>query len=188
MKVWLVNCVFRSTLELVLNADHYQQLPDAKKIARVCPTFKQACLDCGISSGWSSAWTIQALSNVLLAEIVAVYPPMNGTKDIAYKTLNTLYQPTNGAPLVIQEVITVMWTRLNNKRGSIWVPNHFVPLIHRHRRSNWQMSPETVMLSFSDSVDDERSVDRVIDSCDIGMVSFCDGGSMQTKRNHKPER
>lgn len=120
----------RSALELLTHYDHYKNLPTASDIEQVCPQLDDACLDCVSPCGFSSAYTIQAVANVLNKPINVLYPPMNGVQACVYRILNTTYQPTHTVcTLTTSEPLNVMWSRVGGPPSRTWTPNHFVPLL-----------------------------------------------------------
>ncbi|CAG2190305.1 unnamed protein product [Mytilus edulis] len=73
-------------------------------------------------------FTLHALSNVTGNNIRVVYPPVNGTGDLAFIILNTTCLPSNET----DKTFTVMWTSCSSPDHTItWSANHFVPLIRK---------------------------------------------------------
>ena len=93
----------------------------------------KACQNCGINGGFSSIFTVQALSTVIVWEIVSVFPAMNGMFDSCVRILNTVVPPRVQSKHRCRDRVYVLWTRMcrtfPQPRGKTWLPNHFVPLI-----------------------------------------------------------
>lgn len=73
---------------------------------------------------------IIALSNVRKHNIETLYPLVNGPKDLAARTMNTMITPSSG--LTEDKPMKIMWTHTLSKTPSAkksWTPNHFIPLI-----------------------------------------------------------
>ena len=69
-----------------------------------------------------------ALATVLRRPIVSVYPYTNGLGDAYAKTANTVLEPLRNTSQG-REPLFIMWTRTSPRIGSIWMANHFVPLV-----------------------------------------------------------
>lgn len=73
---------------------------------------------------------IIALSNVRKHNIETLYPLVNGPKDLAARTMNTMITPSSG--LTEDKPMKIMWTHTLSKTPSAkksWTPNHLIPLI-----------------------------------------------------------
>jgi len=70
----------RCAIEMVQHAELYQRHHMASYFELLSPAYEQACLDCADPTGYSSIWTVAALSNVLNMCVTSVYPPMNEYK------------------------------------------------------------------------------------------------------------
>lgn len=103
---------------------------DKASIMLLSPDYDDAIMQCARLSGYSSTWTIIALSLVIARPIKTIYPAVNGEKDLAFRTLNTVLNPQPNV-----EPCTIMWTSVNKlpaaviSRKKTWTPNHFVPII-----------------------------------------------------------
>ena len=84
-----------------------------------------------------------ALSNLLNIPVQSVYPNTNGSKHLAFQTLNTVFRPPFADPQKGQ--IVIMWTNTslptvapNSGRQRLpkseWTPNHFVSLVNLDNR------------------------------------------------------
>ena len=80
-----------------------------------------------------------AVSNLLNLPVQSVYPCMNGSKHVAFTTLNNLFRPPFADPE--KGSLTIMWTSTSmpeknsftisqRKSKREWTPNHFVPLVN----------------------------------------------------------
>ena len=121
-----------TAIELLNNYEHYRSLPAAHAIETVCPTLDGACLMCASPVGFSSAYTIQALCNVLQYNIQVLYPKTQNIDQVAYDILNTTYKPTRTESCIADQNddIQIMWSRVGSvsQPNTIWQPNHFVAL------------------------------------------------------------
>ncbi|CAC5358387.1 unnamed protein product [Mytilus coruscus] len=112
---------------MVLQKDH-NTIPKAKDLILISPNYISSTFDCSSKHGWSSCWTLLALSQVIGIPIKSVYPPMNGQQDFSFKSLNFTTVPRfcqNN-----DKNTTIMWTRKgHHDQTKTWTPNHFVPLI-----------------------------------------------------------
>jgi hypothetical protein len=55
----------RTCIEMVIRKDYYTSLPIAQKLTWVSPNYASSSIDCAQPRGWSSAWTILALAQVI---------------------------------------------------------------------------------------------------------------------------
>ena len=55
----------RSWIEMVIRKDYYTSIPIAQKLIWVSPNYVSSSIDCAQPRGWSSAWTILALAQVI---------------------------------------------------------------------------------------------------------------------------
>lgn len=129
---------YRCCIEMVTNKAKSMSHQNYARIELHSMDYDKDCLMCAKPSSYSTAWRIQALSNLLKIPIESVYPCVNGSKHMAFLALNTVFQPPSADPA---KKITVMWTHTNlpikskscqNRRE--WVPNHFVPLVDTERK------------------------------------------------------
>lgn len=121
---------YKCCLELVLNADSIQSHKDKAAIQNLSPDYEEAILKCAKSGGYSSMWTMIALSHVTQRNIENLYPMVNGLKDPAVLTFNTMLLPSTGT--IEDKPLRILWTRtspFNEKSKKSWTPNHFVPLV-----------------------------------------------------------
>ena len=115
-------------IEMVSRKDVYTSLPSAKRLIWVASNYVASSNDCAKRHGWSSIWTILAFAEVIGMPIESVYLPLNGVKDMYFKTLNMLAVPRNCRDE--NGIVTVLWTRnIRHNPRQMWMPNHFVPLI-----------------------------------------------------------
>lgn len=121
---------YKCCIEMVLNGKEIQNHRDRAAIVLLSPDYEDAVLKCVRSGGYSCVWTIIALSNVTKHNIETLYPLINGPKDLAARTMNTMITPSSG--LTEDKPMKIMWTHTLSKTPSAkksWTPNHFVPLI-----------------------------------------------------------
>lgn len=120
----------RTAIEMIKHSEFYKSHPLRRIIAVLSPDFKEACVAAACQGGYSSMWTILALSNVIGHPIKCIYPSVNGQKDFAFKQLNTTVQ---GNCLKSEVPYTIMWTRVGPKFGNMWLPNHFAPILRNKK-------------------------------------------------------
>ena len=74
-----------------------------------------------------------ALASVLRRKVRLVYPPINGTADLAHTALHDVFDPFGHK--IEQDEVVIMWTVFGNKHlhSGIWTPDHFVPLLPKSR-------------------------------------------------------
>lgn len=137
---------YRTCIEMVLQKDHYTTIPKAKDLILISPNYISSTFDCSSKHGWSSSWTLLALSQVIGIPIKSVYPPMNGQQDFSFKSLNF-----TTVPRLCQnndKKITIMWTRKRDYDPTkTWTPNHFVPLIVESTKPQIVRSKSPVAIS-----------------------------------------
>ena len=120
----------RTCVEMVNHSRMYDDLfPYYLKLLSL--DYVDDCLAAANNGSFSSARTIAAVSSALGTEIGSVYPPINGLIDRKFPCLNTTFAPFGADPTHLHPLINVLWTRCGDHAGSIWTPNHFVPLIKR---------------------------------------------------------
>ena len=91
------------------------------------PPNEKSCLDCTSQRGWSSIWTLMALSSTLKVPVKSVYPPMNGKEDYTYQALNFTTKPRDQNNISFTSKcyeVLFFWYP-----SSTWTPNHFVALL-----------------------------------------------------------
>ena len=105
-----------------------------------------------LKKSWSSMIHMFALSSVLDRVIWSVYPETN-------KAIRPLYhgeiKPLEHQDNASISPIYLMWSRdgnLDNRFGSLFEPNHFVPLIKKNIREDEFDSDDDLILSVDDSV------------------------------------
>ena len=64
----------KTCIEMVQNQNLYENHINVKHFMICSPVFERACLDCASYRGWSSIWTLLALSNVVGKNINSIYP------------------------------------------------------------------------------------------------------------------
>lgn len=119
----------RCCVALVSNRDNYMSLENVDDIELNSPPYTEAWQKCASKAGYSSQWTLYALSEVIDRPINVYYPPVNTKRDPAYSAFNTEIIPSTSA--LGKPPISILWTRclgLHNYRN-IWAPDHFVPLL-----------------------------------------------------------
>ena len=123
---------YKCCLEMVSNDEKIQQYKDRAALLCVSPDYDEAVLKCARLGGYSSAWTIIAMSNVTKRKIESLYPLVNGTQDLATRTLNCTFLPSSGT--LDETTMKIFWTNTSpfnpdSKKKRTWTPNHFVPFI-----------------------------------------------------------
>lgn len=121
---------YKCCLEMVSNGEKIQQHRDKAALLCVSPDYNEAVIKCAKTGGYSSSWTMIALSNITRRKIESLYPLVNGAKDLATRTLNCIFHPSSG----LQDTTTmkILWTNTvpyNPSTKKSWTPNHFVPFI-----------------------------------------------------------
>lgn len=125
----------RTCVEMVTNHEIYKALPNAPDLLDTSPSFDESSLDCAKPHGFSSQWTIYALSNVLQTHINVIYPPMNGKQDRPFKVFNATCSPRTDVEA--DRTIKIMWSNISPnfpERGS-WTANHF-PQFAKYFKNN----------------------------------------------------
>lgn len=118
-------------VEMVTNHEIYKALPNASDLLDTSPSFDESSLDCAKPHGFSSQWTIYALSNVLQTHINVIYPPMNRKQDRPFKVFNATCSPRTDVEA--DRTIKIMWSNISPNFPELgsWTANHFVPLADR---------------------------------------------------------
>ena len=117
----------RTVLELVKNKTLYTENGNTRGFSSMAD-YDESIIDCAQDGGYSSIWTICALSSVLRRDIVCIYPPVNGN-DIPCTILDTTVHP-RPARVSDLDPMKLMWTRVQDCIP--WSPNHFVPLVDNY--------------------------------------------------------
>ena len=120
---------------MISNRNRYVKHRSYEQLSLMSPDFDTDCLHCPERGEWGSVWNLIALSNPLNVKVHSVYPSIDGTNSLYYKTLNTTFKPNMVDPE--KHSVTILWTNTTNpetrnvfkKRRLEWSPNHFVPLI-----------------------------------------------------------
>ena len=114
---------------LIYLIKHFDQLSALTDPASLCsPSIMDTILMCRDKDGFSSHWTLVAVSNIISRPIDVLYPPI-GYLNYYSKILTRLYYLHN---LSKREPIYIMWTTLNiNPPSGRWDLNHFCPLLSR---------------------------------------------------------
>ena len=99
---------YRCCIEMVKNRAKMMRHRLFSRIHLISPDYDEDCLDCAKSGSYSSAWRMIAISNLLNLPVQSVYPCMNGSKHIAFTTLNNLFRPPFADPE--KNSLTIMWT------------------------------------------------------------------------------
>ena len=96
---------YLTCLNLVNNYSLYNSYPQSYGIRSLSPTYVETCFDSATIGAYSCAWTVLGLCDVIMRPIRVIYTPFNGKKDLAYKTLNTVFEPciekVNDTPLSV---------------------------------------------------------------------------------------
>ena len=132
----------RTAIDMIRNRKKYEAYKDFELVSLCSPLYEQSVKDCCCVDGYSSMWTMIALANVINIPIKSIYPPVNGLLDSTLQILNRTLIP-NGSTSTTSEVLTIMWTSIicPKEDGRIWIPNHFVPVIERSKRTSKCNSP-----------------------------------------------
>lgn len=121
---------YKCCLEMVSNGEKIQQHRDKAALLCVSPDYNKAVINSAKMGGYSSSWTMIALSNITRRKIESLYPLVNGAKDLATRTLNCVFHPSSG--LRDTTTMKILWTNTvpyNPSTKKSWTPNHFVPFI-----------------------------------------------------------
>ena len=129
---------FRCCAELIVNKKRFLRHRLYSSMAVFSPDYDQDCLNCATPGSFSSVWMIVSLSNLLNIPIESVYPAVNGSQNLYFRTLNTTFKPPFSDPekghLTIMWTSTIpptrpSWTSRRPRKTQEWCPNHFVPLV-----------------------------------------------------------
>ena len=88
-EVLAVELKYKCCLEMGLNAAAIKNHKDRTALILLSPDYLDALVRCA-RGGYSSAWTMVALSKITLHKIKMLYPMVNCLKDLAVRTVNTL--------------------------------------------------------------------------------------------------
>ena len=108
---------------------------------------------------------IIALSKLLNISVRFVYPVVSGTRSAPFKSLNYLFKPPFSDPE--KGVLTITWTNTvppqknsitsRPRPGSLWSPNHFVPLVDVPKTEEYVPTHAEVHIPVQTSEPIERS-------------------------------
>lgn len=113
----------RTCIEMIYIKDTVIKLSVTPNLLLVFPNYISSVYSCAKPGGFSSIWTIFALSNVIGLPLESIYPPMNGTSNRPFKILNMLVVPQIPSYHSRQIRLRVY------KKGDYWYPDHFVPIL-----------------------------------------------------------
>ena len=117
----------RTLIELACNKQYYL----SKELASAFNSFAnydESVIDCAKESGYSSIWTMWALSFVLERDIISLYPAANGSGDLAYQNLNVTLTPR--LKDVENEAMYIMWSRVKPPaRQEQWTPSYSITCV-----------------------------------------------------------
>ena len=117
----------QALLYLVRNFEQLDKMVDSP--SRCSPNVMETILNCLKEGGFSSHFTIVALSNVIGRPIDVLYPSIGDLTEYS-KILTKVYMPFEYLTL---DPIYIMWTTLDvNPLSGQWKFNHFVPLVQRN--------------------------------------------------------
>ena len=119
----------RTVIEMTCNKKFYLGRPCSGQFM-LFSDYDESIIDCTKDGGYSSVWTICAVSTVIGRPITCLYPSVNGFDDVPASELNVTLHPRREVSETV-EPITIMWTRVEQSSCSPWIPNHFVPLLDR---------------------------------------------------------
>lgn len=129
---------YRCCVEMVSCPEKVHRHRAFHKLDQMSPDYDADCVQCTKSGSFSSVWRIMALSNHLKIPVDSVFPAVNGTRNIYFKSLNVTFRPPFAAPE--KGRITIMWTNTRQPPANSfvrkaptkkeWYPNHFVPLVN----------------------------------------------------------
>ncbi|XP_053375386.1 uncharacterized protein LOC128547267 isoform X2 [Mercenaria mercenaria] len=136
---------FRCCVEMINNRNKILRHKLYPRLVLISPDYDKDCVDCTKPGSYSSVWRMIAVSFLLNIPIDSVYPNVNGSKHIAFQSLNTSFRPPFADPE--KGRITIMWTHtsvpdrnafgenVSKRQRKEWTPNHFVPLVDVPRQS-----------------------------------------------------
>ncbi|KAL3888446.1 hypothetical protein ACJMK2_000813 [Sinanodonta woodiana] len=117
-------------LRMVRDSTSYMNHPHRKRIQCLSPSYEATCIDCATIGGFSSAWTILALCDIIRRPVRILYPSVNGENDFAHTSLNTTFEPSSVVPAG-HSTINILWYAQGQlpKQGSWYAVYHFVPVL-----------------------------------------------------------
>src|SRR5271155_3534756 len=113
--------------------DLYLSHPSVASFEHLGLSYDAAIRSCAQPTGYSSMWTMLALSGVLQHRLVSFYPYINGFADEYAKLANLYLQPVRppGTRLDLADYNSLyfLWTSTHQNLGNgSWIANHIVPL------------------------------------------------------------
>ena len=123
----------RTVIELVKNKNYY-----VNECSRFVGPFDKALQRTCNNNRFCEFYEIVALANVLRCEVQSVYPYIDYRADM--EIMNATYKPITTSVSNNTRVV-IFWTNTKYELavksrpacGSVWSPNHFVPLISGNR-------------------------------------------------------
>lgn len=116
----------RTCIQLATESEFYQSQSYANELILCSPVFDIALSFCAQRGKYSSAWEIEAASDVIQMNIQATYPFVNGPHDGHSKILTRLHGANESSE---DGTLNIMWTSTLPHTGEFFFPNHFVPLV-----------------------------------------------------------
>ena len=151
MKLRYLTC-----LNLVNNYTQYNSYPQNSRIRWLSPTYVENCYETARIGAYSCAWTNLGLCDVIKCPIRVIYPPCNGKKELAYETLNTVFEPcietTNDTPL------SVIWYGIGTlpTPGISYRVNHFAAVFVVMEKSTGRSQNRPVPVAMDKDVQSAR--------------------------------
>lgn len=168
----------RTCCEMATNKEFYTTQSFSKDFLLCSMPFAESTLSCARSGSFSNAWTIQAAASAIHVSIEATYPYVNGAKDYQAQMLNRTHD-CRILPLERLKPLKIMWTRMGQQNGKIWLPNHFVALVPKVEKTS---TPEKAL---SDLIIDESPI-SIAHSTKIGDCDQTEVSSIKTtNENHE---
>ncbi|CAF1202328.1 unnamed protein product [Adineta ricciae] len=135
----------RTIVELVKNKTHYND-----QCSKHVGPFNEALRRICNNNMFCELYELVALSNVLQCEVQSAYPYIDYRAEM--KIMNAVYTPLR-VPVPSNNKIVLFWsstedeisTRARPGNSGVWNPNHFVPLLQRHKSAPRKTSNESII-------------------------------------------
>ena len=123
----------RNVIELVLNKGNYEgKYPS---FAPVLDPFEKYVREEMVGdTNYACVWDLLSIPTVLNIKVVSIYPKINGTDDLYYRTINgTVLEPLETKQTMSLSEVRILFSHMHKpskNKDKAWTPNHFVPVLN----------------------------------------------------------
>lgn len=105
---------FRCCIEMIVNKKKILRHRLYHKMELISPDYDDDCLNCATPGSYSSVFMLIALSNLLNIPVESIYPTVNGSNNIYFRTLNNIFKPPFSDPEIETIIANCLQCRKNH--------------------------------------------------------------------------